>query len=91
MAGSSFGKFFQITTWGESHGRGVGVVADGVPAGLPLCEEDIQTYLDRRKPGQSRYATPRKEDDCVEILSGALSQTAYPPGFLCAKKIFRPI
>ena len=70
MAGSSFGKFFQITTWGESHGRGVGVVADGVPAGLPLCEEDIQTYLDRRKPGQSRYATPRKEDDCVEILSG---------------------
>ena len=68
MAGSSFGKFFQITTWGESHGRGVGVVADGVPAGLPLCEEDIQTYLDRRKPGQSRYATPRKEDDCVDSL-----------------------
>ena len=51
MAGSSFGKFFQITTWGESHGRGVGVVADGVPAGLPLCEEDIQTYFDPQKTG----------------------------------------
>lgn len=70
MAGSTFGNIFKITTWGESHGAGVGVVVDGCPAGLPLCEDDIQLYLNRRKPGQSRYATPRKEDDAVEILSG---------------------
>lgn len=70
MAGSTFGNIFKITTWGESHGKGVGVVVDGCPAGLPLTEADIQKYLDRRKPGQSRYTTPRKEDDAVEILSG---------------------
>ena len=70
MAGSSFGTIFKITTWGESHGAGVGVVVDGCPAGLSLCEEDIQIFLNRRKPGQSRFATPRKEDDTVEILSG---------------------
>lgn len=70
MAGSSFGTIFRISTWGESHGAGIGVVVDGCPAGLPLCEEDIQIFLNRRKPGQSRFATPRKEDDAVEILSG---------------------
>lgn len=70
MAGSTFGTIFKITTWGESHGKGVGVVVDGCPAGLELCEEDIQKFLDRRKPGQSKYATPRKEADAVEILSG---------------------
>ena len=70
MAGSCFGNIFRINTWGESHGKGVGVVVDGVPAGLELCEEDIQRYLNRRKPGQSVYTTPRKEDDTVEILSG---------------------
>ena len=70
MAGSTFGTLFKITTWGESHGAGVGVVVDGCPAGLSLCEEDIQKFLNRRKPGQSRYTTPRKEDDAVEILSG---------------------
>lgn len=70
MAGSTFGTQFKITTWGESHGKGVGVVIDGCPAGLSLCEEDIQTFLNRRKPGQSRYSTPRKEDDAVQILSG---------------------
>ena len=70
MAGSTLGTLFKITTWGESHGKGVGVVVDGCPAGLKLCEEDIQQYLNRRKPGQSRYSTPRKEDDSVEILSG---------------------
>ena len=69
-AGSGFGKLFRITTWGESHGKGVGVVVDGCPAGLSLSEEDIQIYLNRRKPGTSRFTTPRKEDDCVEILSG---------------------
>ena len=70
MAGSSFGTIFRVTTWGESHGRGLGVVIDGCPAGLPLCGEDIRKFLDRRKPGQSGYSTSRKEDDAVEILSG---------------------
>ena len=70
MAGSSFGKLFTVSTWGESHGRGIGVVVDGCPAGLPLSEEDIQIFLNRRKPGQSKFTTPRKENDTVEILSG---------------------
>ena len=70
MAGSTFGTLFQITTWGESHGKALGVVIDGCPAGLSLCEDDIQKYLNRRKPGQSNITTPRKEDDKVEILSG---------------------
>ncbi len=70
MAGSTFGTIFKITTWGESHGKALGVVIDGCPAGLALCEEDIQQYLDRRKPGTSILTTPRKEDDLVEILSG---------------------
>lgn len=70
MFGSSFGNIFKITTWGESHGKGLGVIVDGCPAGLSLSEEDIQVYLDRRKPGQSRYTTKRGESDTVEILSG---------------------
>ena len=70
MAGSTFGTIFKITTWGESHGKALGVIIDGCPAGLSLCEEDIQVYLDRRKPGQSSISTPRKESDQVEILSG---------------------
>lgn len=70
MSGSIFGKHFQISTWGESHGKALGVVVDGCPAGLPLTEEDIQQFLDRRKPGQSRYTTARKEGDQVELLSG---------------------
>lgn len=70
MAGSSFGTIFKITTWGESHGKGLGVVVDGCPAGIPLTEEYVQTFLDRRKPGQSKFTTPRKESDTVEILSG---------------------
>ena len=70
MAGSSFGTIFRITTWGESHGKALGVVIDGCPAGLPLEESDIQRYLDRRKPGASSVSTPRKEEDLVEILSG---------------------
>lgn len=70
MAGSTFGTIFKITTWGESHGKALGVVVDGCPAGLPLCEEDIQFFLDRRKPGQSAITTQRKEADQVEILSG---------------------
>lgn len=70
MAGSTYGTIFKITTWGESHGKGIGVVIDGCPAGLPLSEEDIQVYLDRRKPGQNKYTTKRAEGDRVEILSG---------------------
>lgn len=70
MAGSSYGKLFQITTWGESHGKALGVVVDGCPAGLPLSEADIQVFLDRRKPGRTKISTPRKEADEVEILSG---------------------
>ena len=70
MAGSTLGNIFKITTWGESHGKALGAVIDGCPAGLLLCERDIQVYLDRRKPGQSAITTPRKEADQVEILSG---------------------
>lgn len=70
MAGSTWGTIFRVTTWGESHGKGIGVVVDGCPAGLCLCEEDIQKYLNRRKPGQSKYTTMRSESDAVEILSG---------------------
>lgn len=70
MSGSSFGKLFRITTWGESHGPGIGVVIDGCPAGLSLNEDIIQAFLDRRRPGQSKYTTKRSESDTVEILSG---------------------
>lgn len=70
MAGSTYGTIFRITTWGESHGAALGVVIDGCPAGLSLSEQDIQPYLDRRKPGQNALSTPRKESDTVEILSG---------------------
>lgn len=70
MAGSTFGTIFTVTTWGESHGPAVGVVIDGCPAGLPLCEADIQHDLDLRRPGQSAYTTSRKEKDQVTILSG---------------------
>src|SRR5215213_942264 len=70
--GNSFGHLFRITTWGESHGGGVGVVVDGCPPRLPLTEADIQPDLDRRRPGQSKIVTPRKETDTIEILSGTL-------------------
>ena len=70
MAGSTLGTIWKITTWGESHGKGIGVVVDGCPAGLALEEADIQKYLNRRKPGQSKFTTKRQESDQVEILSG---------------------
>lgn len=69
---SSFGQVFKISTWGESHGTGVGVVIDGCPSLVPVTEEDIQRELDRRRPGQSDIVTPRKEEDRAEILSGVL-------------------
>jgi chorismate synthase len=68
--GNTFGHLFRVTTWGESHGGGVGVVVDGCPPRLKLTEADIQPDLDRRRPGQSRIVTPRKESDTVQILSG---------------------
>jgi chorismate synthase len=67
---NTFGHLFRITTWGESHGGGVGVVIDGCPPRLPLTETDIQVDLDRRRPGQSKIVTPRKESDTCQILSG---------------------
>tara|TARA_B100001248_G_scaffold19835_2_gene13144 strand:- start:37623 stop:38708 length:1086 start_codon:yes stop_codon:yes gene_type:complete len=70
MPGNSFGQFFKITSWGESHGKALGVVIDGCPAGIKLNEKDIQIELDKRKPGQSRFTTPRREPDKIEILSG---------------------
>jgi len=70
MSANSFGNLFTITTFGESHGVAIGVIVDGVPAGMALSEADIQVELDRRKPGQSAVTTPRKEADIVEILSG---------------------
>lgn len=70
MAGNSFGTAFRFTTWGESHGIAIGAVVDGVPPRLPLGEADIQHFLDRRKPGQSRFTTQRREPDTVRILSG---------------------
>lgn len=70
MRGNTFGRAFRVTTFGESHGPGLGAVVDGCPAGLPLCEADIQAELDKRRPGQSEVTTSRKEADKVEILSG---------------------
>ena len=70
MAGNSFGTLFRFTTWGESHGPALGAVVDGVPSLLDLTEDDIQPYLDKRRPGQSRYTTQRREADQVRILSG---------------------
>jgi chorismate synthase len=70
MFGSTYGNIFKISTWGESHGKGLGVVIDGCPAGLELSEEDIQIFLNRRKPGQNKFTTPRKENDSVQIMSG---------------------
>src|SRR3954464_9919121 len=80
MAGNSFGTLFRFTTWGESHGPAIGVVVDGVPPRIPLAEPDIQQWLDKRRPGQSRYTTQRREPDEGKILSGGFEgQTTGPP------------
>ncbi len=77
---NTFGHLFQITTWGESHGGGVGVVVDGCPPRIPLTEADVQLDLDRRRPGQSKIVTPRKESDTAQILSGTFQgQTLGTP------------
>ncbi|MGH6814732.1 MAG: chorismate synthase [Hyphomicrobiaceae bacterium] len=73
MSHNTFGQLFRITTWGESHGSAIGCVVDGCPPGLALAAEDIQVFLDKRRPGQSRYTTQRREPDEVEILSGVFT------------------
>lgn len=90
--GNTFGHFFRVTTWGESHGGGVGVVIDGCPPRVKLSEADIQPDLDRRRPGQSSIVTPRKEEDAVEILSGTFEgQTLGTPiSMWVQNKDFRP-
>ncbi len=101
---SIFGQLFRITTWGESHGGGVGVVIDGCPPRIPLSEDDIQPDLDRRRPGQSEIVTPRQEEDRCEILSGVFegrtlgspisimirNKDARPEAYAEMKEKFRP-
>lgn len=91
MAGNSFGKIFKIMTFGESHGKAVGVVVDGCPAGISIGEADIQEELDRRRPGQSEITTPRDEKDEVEILSGIFEgkTTGTPICMLVYNKDYR--
>jgi chorismate synthase len=88
MPDNSFGKLFSFTSFGESHGPGIGCVVDGVPPLLALSEDIIQPYLDRRRPGQNRFVTQRKEDDEVEILSGVFEgqTTGTPIGLLIRNK-----
>ncbi|HAT1821071.1 TPA: chorismate synthase [Legionella pneumophila] len=74
MSGNTFGTLFTVTTFGESHGPAIGCVVDGCPPGMPLNEADIQPFLDKRKPGQSKYTTQRREDDTVQILSGVFEE-----------------
>ena len=104
MSGNTFGKLFAVTTFGESHGPAIGCIVDGCPPGLPLAVADIQPFLDKRKPGQSRYTSQRREDDQVQILSGVFAglTTGTPITLLIAnsdqrgsdyediKNLFRP-
>ena len=80
MSSNSIGKIFNFTTWGESHGKAIGCVVDGVPSKIPLNDKDLQKYLDKRRPGQSKYTSQRKESDQVEILSGVFEgfTTGHP-------------
>ena len=71
MSHNTFGHLLRLTTWGESHGPAIGCVLDGCPPGIAISEEEIQVFLDKRRPGQSKYTTQRKEPDTVKILSGA--------------------
>ncbi|HSW92948.1 MAG TPA: chorismate synthase [Gammaproteobacteria bacterium] len=92
MAGNTFGTLFKITTCGESHGGAIGVIVDGCPAGLSISEEDIQSELDRRKPGQSALVSPRQESDRIHILSGVFEgkTTGTPILLLCWNEDMRP-
>src|SRR5687767_15733876 len=73
MSFNTFGHMFRVTTFGESHGPAIGCVVDGCPPGIPLTEADIQPFLDKRRPGQSRYTTQRQELDAVKIVSGVFA------------------
>ena len=75
MSHNTFGHLFRITTWGESHGPAIGCVVDGCPPGIALTADEIQRELDRRRPGQSRFTTQRREPDRVEILSGVFQDS----------------
>ena len=104
MSSNSIGKIFNFTTWGESHGKAIGCVVDGVPSKIPLNEKDLQKYLDKRRPGQTKYTSQRKEADQVEILSGVfegfttghpisliiMNQDQRPKDYSEIKDIFRP-
>jgi chorismate synthase len=92
MSGNTFGKLFSVTSFGESHGPALGCVVDGCPPGLELTEADMQVDLDRRKPGQSRFTTQRREDDAVKILSGVFEgkTTGTPIGLLIENIDQRP-
>tara|TARA_Y100001960_G_scaffold275213_1_gene304657 strand:+ start:234 stop:1304 length:1071 start_codon:yes stop_codon:yes gene_type:complete len=104
MASNSIGKIFKFTTWGESHGKAIGCVVDGVPSNILLNEKDIQKFLDKRKPGQSKFTTQRKESDQIEILSGVFkglttghpisliinNEDQKPKDYAEIKNIFRP-
>ena len=92
MSGNTFGKLFTVTSFGESHGPALGCVVDGCPPGLKLSEVDMQLDLDRRKPGQSRFTTQRREDDAVKILSGVFEgkTTGTPIGLLIENTDQRP-
>jgi chorismate synthase len=78
MSFNTFGHMFRVTTWGESHGKGIGCVVDGCPPGIEFTLAEIQRHLDRRKPGQSKFTTQRQEDDAVEILSGVMPRENDP-------------
>ena len=92
MTSNSIGKIFNFTTWGESHGKAIGCVVDGVPSNILLKEQDIQIYLNERKPGQSKYTTQRKESDKVEILSGVFNglTTGHPISLIIYNKDQKP-
>ncbi len=92
MSGNSFGKLFVVTSFGESHGPALGCIVDGCPPGMELSEADIQPDLDRRKPGQSRYVSQRREEDQVQILSGVFEgkTTGAPIGLLIHNTDQRP-
>src|ERR1700704_2163604 len=102
--GNTFGQLFRVTTFGESHGGGIGVVIDGCPPKIDISEADVQRELDRRRPGQSKITTQRKEEDRCEILSGIFegktlgtpiailvrNQDARPEAYAAMKETFRP-
>lgn len=92
MASNSIGKIFNFTTWGESHGKAIGCVVDGVPSNISLNKNDLQKYLDKRRPGQSKFTTQRQESDKVEILSGVFKglTTGHPISLIINNKDQRP-